>query len=194
MFEGIDAFTQQRIHISTELGGRSLAEQANKGASPIRNVNKEAVGIISMLQSDNSYVSDLKAQVDVCIQDAVFATRIIDGFKNPTQHGANLKNHAGFPLDFFTREAQELRERLQWCKTVMEQIERKISSSSSQAPQAISAAMQAQHQTFIALAGRTAELDTEVKRLKVAYAALYKARTGIAQDPFAIENARQSMR
>jgi nucleoporin p58/p45 len=46
------------------------------------------------------FTQDLKAKVDQAVQDTIAATRIIDGFRNPQQNAANLKNYADFPLEF----------------------------------------------------------------------------------------------
>ncbi len=53
----------------------------------------------SITHSDLLYARDLKAKADQAVQDTIIATRIIDGFKNPQQQGAYLKNHATFPLE-----------------------------------------------------------------------------------------------
>lgn len=42
---------------------------------------------------------DLKAKIDQSVQDTIVATRLIDGFRNPQQNGAYLKNHVTFPLE-----------------------------------------------------------------------------------------------
>lgn len=52
-----------------------------------------------MLHADKTLSDGLKVKVDAFLQDAVFASRIIDGFKNPAQNSAHLKNHAAFPLE-----------------------------------------------------------------------------------------------
>jgi len=89
---------------------------------------------------------------------------------------------------------------------LQQQIERKLSSSASQAqtPQGngplalhvaalslltcmsvgISATLQAQHTTFIALASKTATLDAELQKIKTLYTQLWRAKTGSVRDPF----------
>jgi len=49
---------------------------------------------------------------------------------------------------------------------------------------AIVATLQAQNTSFVALAGKTAELDTQLQKLKVQYRELWRAHTGSARDPF----------
>jgi hypothetical protein len=49
---------------------------------------------------------------------------------------------------------------------------------------AISATLQAQHATFIALASKTAALDAELQKVKTMYTQLWRAKTGSARDPF----------
>ena len=89
----------------------------------------------------------------------------------------------------------------------MEQIERKLASSAKPAAQqgtsllslpccqtltfepfsvAISQAMQAQHATFMTLAGATAHVHAEVERLKAAYTALFRSKMGGGVDPFQV--------
>ena len=52
------------------------------------------------IQSDALFTKDLKEKTDQAVQDTIIATRIVDGFKNPQQHGIYLKNHASFPLEY----------------------------------------------------------------------------------------------
>lgn len=61
--------------------------------------DQDLVNIISDLQSDVHHTHALKAKTDQTVQDTIVATRIIDGFRNPQQHGMYLKNHANFPLE-----------------------------------------------------------------------------------------------
>ena len=49
---------------------------------------------------------------------------------------------------------------------------------------AISATLQAQHSSFIALANKTATLDAELQKIKTTYRQLWRAKTGSARDPF----------
>lgn len=49
---------------------------------------------------------------------------------------------------------------------------------------AITSTLQAQHASFVALANKTAALDSELQKLKNTYRALWRAKTGSARDPF----------
>lgn len=53
----------------------------------------------STIQTDAQFVRDLESKTEQAVQDTITATRIIDGFRNPQQNGAYLKNHASFPLE-----------------------------------------------------------------------------------------------
>ena len=66
------------------------------------------------------HTRDLKLKAEQTVQDTIVATRIIEGFRNPQQHGQYLKTHANFPLEFFTRVAEQIRERLRWYKATIE--------------------------------------------------------------------------
>jgi len=48
----------------------------------------------------------------------------------------------------------------------------------------VSAIMQAQYATFIALASKTAAVDAELQKIKVLYTQLWRAKTGSVRDPF----------
>jgi len=48
----------------------------------------------------------------------------------------------------------------------------------------ISATLQAQHATFLALASRTAALDAELQKIKSLYTQLWRSTTGSMRDPF----------
>ena len=95
------------------------------------------MNIVSDLQSDVRHTHNLKAKTDQTVQDTIVATRIIDGFRNPQQHGVYLKNYANFPLEyaapnryvyvtsdrrhrFFQRVTGEMRDRLRWYKSAIE--------------------------------------------------------------------------
>lgn len=58
------------------------------------------VNTTSLIRSDLQFTKDLKVKADQAVQDTIAATRVIDGFKNPQQNGAYLKNYASFPLEY----------------------------------------------------------------------------------------------
>ncbi|TFY52563.1 hypothetical protein EVJ58_g9947 [Rhodofomes roseus] len=202
-FEDIDTFIQGRVQISNDLKQRKLGEEATKGQDDVR---AELVNAITTLHSDVMHMRDLKAKVNQTVQDTIVATHIVDGFRNPQQHGAYLKSHANFPLEFFMRVTEQMAERLRWYKTTIEQIERKLSSAavqSQQTPQgmslsvflmsvvlksrarlAISTTLGAQHATFVALASKTAALNAELQKIKMLYTQLWRQKTGSMRDPF----------
>ncbi len=51
-------------------------------------------------------------------------------------------------------------------------------------PIAISATLEAQNTSFVALANKIATLDTDFQRLKALYTQLWRAKTGSMRDPF----------
>ncbi|KAG7089398.1 hypothetical protein E1B28_011086 [Marasmius oreades] len=186
-FEHIDTHIQGRVQISKELHQRKLGEEATKGQEIVRSVNRDLIHTSTTIRNDLQFTKDLKAKADQAVQDTIVATRIIDGFRNTQANGAYLKDHASFPLEFFTRITRQTKERLAWYKSTIEQIERKLSSMANQphiTPQRIVSALQAQHATFLALSGRTATLDTELQKIKTMYTQLWRARTGSVRDPF----------
>jgi len=83
--------------------------------------------------------------------------------------------------------ANELKEKLEWFRSAVEQIERKLVLSASRpqyTPQAITSTLQNQHRTFIRLANKTAELDAELEEMKASYREIYRTKTGSKRDPF----------
>jgi hypothetical protein len=112
----IRAHIQGRVQISKDLKQRKVGEEAAKGQELIRGahkvccilswcwhpltpVNQDLIGSITVLQNDILNTRDLKAKVDQSVQDTILAVHIIDGFRNPQQHGAYLRNHSNFPLE-----------------------------------------------------------------------------------------------
>ena len=83
-------------------------------------LSQELTAAISVLTSDVQHTKDLKHKVDQTVQDTIVATRIVEGFRNPQQHGQYLKTYANFPLEFFTRVTEQMRERLRWYKATIE--------------------------------------------------------------------------
>ncbi|KZT29729.1 hypothetical protein NEOLEDRAFT_1127523 [Neolentinus lepideus HHB14362 ss-1] len=186
-FEQIEEHIQGRVQISKGLKERDLTEETVKGQEQIRRAHKDLVNVLSTTRTDALQTRDLKAKVDQAVQDMIVTTRILEGFRNPQQHGAYLRDHAGFPLEFFQRITHEMKDRLQWYKSTIEQIERKLASASTQAqstPQAISATLEAQHATFMSLANKTADLHNELQKIKAIYTQLWRAKTGSMRDPF----------
>ncbi|KAF7312538.1 hypothetical protein MIND_00267700 [Mycena indigotica] len=185
-FEEIDTHIQSRIQISKGLHERKLGEEATKGRDLIRVVHTEIINTATAIHNDFTFVRDLRNKTDTAVEDTIVATRIIDGYRNPHANMAYLKDHAGFPLEFFTRVTEQMRQRLAWYKSTIEQIERKLSSSAGQAqtPQSIHATLQAQNATFLALAAKTAALDAQLQKIKQLYAQLLRSRTGSNRDPF----------
>jgi len=187
-FEDINTHIQGRVQISKDLKQRQVGEEATKGQDLIRKVHKDFINTITVLRNDVLNTRDLKAKVDQSAQDTIVAVHIIDGFRNPQQHGAHLRNHANFPLEFFMRITDQMRRRLQSYKETIEQIERKLTSAAQQAqyttPQAISATLEAQNVSFVALANKIAVLDADLQKLKALYTQLWRAKTGSMRDPF----------
>ncbi|KAK0204823.1 hypothetical protein DFS33DRAFT_1323058 [Desarmillaria ectypa] len=186
-FEQIESHIQGRVQISKDLQQRHLGEEPSKGQELIRGVHKDLVNTVSTIRSDLHYTKDLKAKAEQAVEDTIISMRIIDGFRNPQANGAYLKDHASFPFEFFNRLSKQMCERLAWCKNTIEQIERKLSSMAHQSqhtPHGISATLQVQHATFLALASKTAVLDAELQKIKGLYTQLWRSRTGSVRDPF----------
>ncbi|TEB25137.1 hypothetical protein FA13DRAFT_1738549 [Coprinellus micaceus] len=171
VLESIDSHIQGRTQISKELKQRTLGEEPSRGQVRIRDLHKELVDITNTIRNDAHLTQDLKDKVDQA---------------NPQSGNTYLKDHASFPLEYFTRVTEQMSQRLAWYKSTIEQIERKLSSSSSQAqtPQAVVTTLQTQHATFLALANRTAALDAEVQKIKAIYTQLWRQKTGSVRDPF----------
>ncbi|KAM6504315.1 hypothetical protein JOM56_001258 [Amanita muscaria] len=188
--EALDSVIQSQIQISKELHQRKLGEEPLKGYELIKSVHKDFVDCYTTLRHDWHFMRDLKAKADRAVEDTIVATRIVDGFRNLQAGGAAsagyLKEHAGFPFEFFSRVTEQNAARLSWYKSTIEQIERKLKSSSTQAqtPHSIAAALQAQHQTFLALASKAAILDSDLQKVKALYTQLWRQKTGSMRDPF----------
>lgn len=187
ILESIETHIQGRVQISKDLHQRKLGEEPTKGQEQIRTIHKDLINIATTIRNDLHHTQDLKAKVDQAVEDTIIAIRIIDGFRNPQSGTSYLKDHARYPLEFFTRVTNQMRERLTWYKTTIEQIERKLTSSANQAqtPQGIVATLQAQHATFLALASKTAAVDAELQKVKALYTQLWRTKTGSVRDPFA---------
>ncbi|KAJ7928767.1 nucleoporin FG repeat region-domain-containing protein [Mycena leptocephala] len=196
MLEEIDTHIQGRVQISKDLHQRKLGDEATKGQETIRAVHKDLINTTTAIRTDLHFTRDLKAKTDQAVQDTIVATRLVDGFRNPHANAAYLKDHAGFPLEFFTRVTVQMRERLAWYKSTIEQIERKLSSSAGQAqytPHGIHATLQAQHATFLALAAKTAAVDAQLQKIKQIYTQLWRAKTGSHRDPFEGREEREDL-
>ncbi|KAG9124172.1 hypothetical protein FRC07_012583, partial [Ceratobasidium sp. 392] len=198
-FEDLESFIQGRVQISVELKAQKLGEDIAKENVMVDELKKSLAAAGSALAADRLAADDQRTKTEQNLQDALAATRIIDGFTRPQQHGNYLTSYANFPLEFFARQVDEMKERVQRYKSTMEQIERKLTVAleshtpqpAQPSPQAIANALRAQHQSFMALAARTAEIDATVQRHKTAYTARWRAQTGSARDPFAAGSGKE---
>ena len=84
------------------------------------NLPQELVDITNTIRNDAHLTQDLKEKVDQAVQDTIVATRIIEGFKNPQSGNTYLKDHASFPLEYFTRVTEQMSQRLAWYKSTIE--------------------------------------------------------------------------
>ncbi|KAG5635437.1 hypothetical protein H0H81_011257 [Sphagnurus paluster] len=161
--ESIDSHIQGRVQISKDLHQRKLGDEPLKAQELLRGIHKDLVNTTTQTRNDSHLTKDMKAKVEQAVQDTIVATRIVDAFKAPQGSGAGyLKDHAEFPLEFFTRVTETMKQRLAWYKSTIE----------------------AQHATFIALASKTAALDADLQKIKVLYTQLWRAKTGSVRDPF----------
>lgn len=191
IFEAVETGIQKQTNIAQELKSKNLGAEPDKGRAQLQRVAKTAIAIDNTLSLDSGFVADLKVKGSQALDELVVATKIVDGFLHPNQYPDNLTVWAGFPFAYFSALSDQLSERLQRYKLIVEQIERKIIAASSQAqtsPQAIAQALRAQHSTFMNLTAKTAELDARLTRIKNVYRDLWRAHTGSARDPFDRKN------
>ncbi|KAG5728862.1 Nucleoporin nup45 [Termitomyces sp. T112] len=187
ILEGIDSYIQGRLQISKDLHQRKLGEEPLKAQELLQGIRKDLMNISAQTRDDYHLAKDMKSQVDQAVQDTIVAIRLVDAFKAPQGSGTSyLNSHANFPLEFFARVTENMKQKLVWYKSTIEQIEKKLSSSTSQSqtPHGIAATLQAQHATFLSLASKTAALDAEFQKIKVFVTQLWRAKTGSVRDPF----------
>ncbi|KAG8793701.1 hypothetical protein FRC12_001943 [Ceratobasidium sp. 428] len=199
IFEELESFIQGRVQISVELKAQKLGEEIAKEGAVLEELQKSLAAASSALAADRLAADDQRTKTEQNLQDALAATRIIDGFTRPQQVGGYLASYANFPLEFFTRQVEEMKERVQRYKSTMEQIERKLTVAleshmpqpAQPSPQAIANTLRAQHQSFMVLAARIAEIDAAVQRHKTAYTTRWRAQTGSMRDPFAAGSGKE---
>ncbi|KAI5892883.1 uncharacterized protein SCHCODRAFT_02627385 [Schizophyllum commune H4-8] len=187
VFEQIDSHIQSQVQISKDLQQRKMGEEAVKGQQAIRSVHKDLVNAMATINRDLQQAKDLWHKSEQATQDLITGMNIVNGAKNPQAYGAHLKDFAGFPLEYFIRITKEMKVRLEWYKTTLEQAERKLSSQANQAqitPQFITTSLQAQNSAFLALAAKTATLDAELKKIKDLYRKLWREKNASLRDPF----------
>ncbi|KAG8894726.1 hypothetical protein FRB99_001028, partial [Tulasnella sp. 403] len=188
ILEAVDGSIQKQTYISQDLKTKSLGAEPEKGLKMAHQVAKTTIATTNTLALDERFVKELREKVQQAINDAVRATRIIEGWQNPAQFGSYLGGeYVEFPFRYFEALAIQLRDRLQRYKVMVEQIERKLASATDReqfSPQTISTTLRAQHQTFMALAAKTAEIHGQLQRIKDVYRTLWRTQTGSARDPF----------
>jgi len=182
LLNDVENLVQSGSNIAKDLNAREFGQEIVNNAATGRQIFHDLSATTNTLVSDYLFAKDLRNKIDQAVQDVIIASRIIDGFKD-AQQNLHLKNHAQFPLEFFSRITEQMAERIQRYRVIMEQVERKLESSfqTQQPPQAIAAALQSQNASFMALSVQVAEVHSELEALK----AKFKARLGGTRDPFA---------
>ncbi|KAG8908480.1 hypothetical protein FRC01_007353, partial [Tulasnella sp. 417] len=133
IFEAVETGIQKQTNIAQELKSKNLAAEPDKGRAQLQRVAKIAIATDNTLSLDSGFVADLKVKGSQALDELVVATKIVDGFLHPHQYPDNLTVWAGFPFAYFSALSDQLSERLQRYKLIVEQIERKIVAASSQA-------------------------------------------------------------
>ncbi|KAF5372788.1 hypothetical protein D9615_010118 [Tricholomella constricta] len=89
--------------------------------TPIILLVEDLVYASTLIRDDLHFTKGMKAKVEQAVQDTIVATRIVDAFKAPQGSGSGyLKDHPGFPLEFFTRATENMKQRLAWYKSTIE--------------------------------------------------------------------------
>ncbi|KAF9000657.1 hypothetical protein BDQ17DRAFT_1359293 [Cyathus striatus] len=186
--EQIETYIQGRVQISKDLHQRKLGEEPLKGQELIRNIHKDLINAASIIRNDAHVTQDLKSKVDQAVEDTIVATRIVDEFRNPPSGTAYRKDHAAFPLEFFARVTNQMKERLAWYKATIEVITPSLSirnyGSLTAAFRQSNENFQRSASNFIALASKTAAVDAELQKIKTLYTQLWRSKTGSVRDPF----------
>jgi nucleoporin p58/p45 len=91
---------QGRVQISSSLKQRKFADELSKSQDLIRAVHQDLLRTAATVHSDGLLTKDVRQRVDGAVADTIAATRIVDGFRNPHTHGAALRDHADFPLEY----------------------------------------------------------------------------------------------
>merc|ERR1711939_50895 len=149
-------------------------------------VSEEYAGIKSAIEADERTMSEIKAQVQVDLEDVNNTITIIEGFKSPQTRGHAAKAVTHFPFEFFSRKVADCAARVEHHRSVLEQIQQRVGSDAPQAanPAAIMPALRAQYSTCMSLARAVAQLDDELRVLKEAYREVYRRATNSVRDPF----------
>ncbi|KAJ7349875.1 hypothetical protein DFH08DRAFT_997267 [Mycena albidolilacea] len=105
-----------RIQINKNLHQRMLGDEVTAGQEAIRAVHKDLINTTTAIRYNLHFMRDLKTKAYQAVQDTIVATRLVEGFRNPYANAAYLKDHVGFPLQFFTRVTVQMRAQLACCK------------------------------------------------------------------------------
>ncbi|RUS26625.1 hypothetical protein BC938DRAFT_470511 [Jimgerdemannia flammicorona] len=195
----LDRYMQTQIrvseHISTQIKvtGEDLIAKVRTETEELAQKMDNLKG---WLERDKNLVDHLRGVVQnefkVAEEQAV---RAIDIYKQSGRQGlfaAALRTE-----NYFLDLVNGFEKRMQEYRQILEEIERNLvslSHSTHQSPQAISEIMRNQHKSFLAIAGKVAQLDDAIKRQKEQYVAYRRKYYGDDRNPFDKKKQRQEDR
>ncbi|KAM0751631.1 hypothetical protein T439DRAFT_355538 [Meredithblackwellia eburnea MCA 4105] len=202
--EGIETMIRSQIQVSEELKTRDLGSEISETSNLYQQYLGESTAVGVMLKQDSRQAAMIRANLESDLLDLSRVTALIEGFKSPSTKGPAAKAVANFPFEYFSRKADDFREKIARYKVSMDQIQQQLESThtNERNPAAIVPTLRAQNASFMSLASLVASLDNDLKALKDDYRAIWREKTGSVQDPFArnggakVENAvaRMSIR
>ncbi|CAH7690442.1 hypothetical protein PPACK8108_LOCUS25794 [Phakopsora pachyrhizi] len=200
--EMLDALIQSQCRYADALKALQLGTEINEGTSLLRQVTSEMYTASASITTSSNLLDSIRQKIDADVSDLLKLSSIIESSQSnqrinnlATQSSSTssslplldpIPNPLKFQFDYFCQKSSEMEDRIKSYRQTIEFVELQLKSLYDKpSPASIVPALKAQYSTFMVLADRVAQLDTELRSLKDEYREIWRHQTGSVRDPFA---------
>uniref|UniRef100_V5EV28 Uncharacterized protein n=1 Tax=Kalmanozyma brasiliensis (strain GHG001) TaxID=1365824 RepID=V5EV28_KALBG len=191
LIEELETHISSQTQLRDELKTKNFGSEIRKCASEWHELDSALKSLSATLDTDEHQTVDVGRLLERDRATTSTLYPILVNAKEP-RGASDGASFVEWLERYFADLAAEYRDRIARYSSTVETIQHHLTSLSSRetyTPQAISDAIHAQHESFMALAGQVAGLHAEVDALKKDYARWYKQVNKSVRDPFGSMNA-----
>ncbi|KAI8457592.1 hypothetical protein BY996DRAFT_6411533 [Phakopsora pachyrhizi] len=165
--EMLDALIQSQCRYADALKALQLGTEINEGTSLLRQVTSEMYTASASITTSSNLLDSIRQKIDADVSDLLKLSSIIES----SQSNQRINNLA--------TQSSSTSSSLPLLDPIPNPLKFQFDYFS------IVPALKAQYSTFMVLADRVAQLDTELRSLKDEYREIWRHQTGSVRDPFA---------
>ncbi|MBW0522858.1 hypothetical protein O181_062573 [Austropuccinia psidii MF-1] len=189
--EMLDAMIQTQCRHSDALKAMQLGTEISEGTSLLRQVTSEMHTTSASVITASNLLDSVRQNIDGDVADLIKLASIVDVYRAQRTAGGThntgevLPNPINFQYEYFSQKAIEMEERVKTYRQTIDFVELQLKGLFDRpSPASIVPALKAQYHTFMILADKVAQLDTEIRAVKDEYREIWRHQTGSVRDPF----------